>query len=106
MEQLDDRLGLETKDVEVQVRFITKLALDLPDTQFAVPDRLARYGLSEIINHLLQHQSPPLIFQPVEPVPLLYILSFLSLDDNHCCVASERDRPALRLFDQWTVSSY
>ena len=43
----------EAPEVQVQIRFTTKLDIAIPETQFAVPDKLARYGLSELINHLL-----------------------------------------------------
>ena len=44
---------------EVSVRFITKLDQVVPDTPFAVPVRLTRYGLSGVINHLLEQGKRP-----------------------------------------------
>jgi ribosome biogenesis protein YTM1 len=44
---------------EIRVSFVTKHAkFRVMDTPFAVPTRLARYGLSEIINHLLELDPP------------------------------------------------
>jgi len=48
----------EAKEVLIDVRFVTKLSLELPDSRFLVPDHLARYGLSEIVNYL-QKGTPP-----------------------------------------------
>lgn len=43
-----------TDDTQVRVRFVTKIdQYRVVDTPFAVPARLTRYGLSEVINHLL-----------------------------------------------------
>ncbi len=53
MEDDLEPLAAVSPDVQVQIRFVTKLDLAIPESQFAVPDKLARYGLSEIINHLL-----------------------------------------------------
>jgi ribosome biogenesis protein YTM1 len=49
------------EEKQVQVRFISKIQTEneVPDTSFQVPAKLARYGLSEIVNHLLG-QDPPL----------------------------------------------
>ena len=44
---------VQEKNNQVQVRFVTKLDLQLPESSFSVPDNLARYGLSEIVNHLI-----------------------------------------------------
>lgn len=43
------------EDNQIQVKFVTKLpeALRVPPTPFAVPARLTRYGLSEVINTIL-----------------------------------------------------
>lgn len=40
----------------VQVRFITKLAppLKVPNTAIAIPSDLTRFGLSSVVNNLLQ----------------------------------------------------
>jgi ribosome biogenesis protein YTM1 len=55
IDNVQDDLLEDKEEAQVQVRFITKLDIEVPETSFAVPDRLARYGLSEIINHLLGH---------------------------------------------------
>ncbi|GJP33275.1 hypothetical protein CLOM_g17823 [Closterium sp. NIES-68] len=49
-----------TDDRQVQVRFTTRLPahLTVPSTPFAVPVRLTRYGLSEVINTLLGRDAP------------------------------------------------
>jgi hypothetical protein len=50
-----EALDFENED-QIEVRFTTKLtdpALQVEDTPFFVPLRLARHGLSEIINSLL-----------------------------------------------------
>ena len=49
----------ESKDgiKEVQVRFVSKLEIGVPDNSFAVPVTLARYGLSEIVNHFLEEDN-------------------------------------------------
>jgi ribosome biogenesis protein YTM1 len=47
------------EDEQIRVRFVTKIAsIRVAETPFAVPIRLARYGLSEIINHLLGLDPP------------------------------------------------
>lgn len=40
----------------VQVRFITKLKppLKVPNTSIAIPSNLTRFGLSSVVNNLLQ----------------------------------------------------
>lgn len=45
------------EEVQVTCRFTTKLPdrLRITDTPFAVPSRLTRYGLSEVVNHLIGH---------------------------------------------------
>ena len=46
----------EEDDDQMSVRFITRIkdpALTVPDSAFFVPTKLARYGLSTVINHLL-----------------------------------------------------
>ena len=51
-----EALDFENED-QIEVRFTTKLsdpALQVEDTPFFVPLRLARQGLSEIINSLLE----------------------------------------------------
>ncbi|KJE96988.1 WD repeat domain-containing protein [Capsaspora owczarzaki ATCC 30864] len=46
-------------DAEVQARFVTSdKRYTVTDKPFAVPTRLKRYGLSEVINHLLGLASP------------------------------------------------
>lgn len=47
-------------DVQVQVRFVTELPprYQVPDTVFALPGHLSRYGLSEVVNSLLQNKIP------------------------------------------------
>lgn len=56
--QADD----QNKDVaQVQVRFVSKnkaLSALVPETPFSVPVHLARYGLSEILNHLISQGEP------------------------------------------------
>jgi ribosome biogenesis protein YTM1 len=47
------------EEEQVRVRFVTKHAsMRVIETPFSVPIRLARYGLSEIINHLLGLDPP------------------------------------------------
>ena len=43
------------EEQQITCRFVTKLPEEyqVPDAPIAVPSRLTRYGLSEIINHLL-----------------------------------------------------
>lgn len=58
-----EALDFENED-QIEVRFTTKLtdpALQVEDTPFFVPLRLARHGLSEIINSLLD-LDPPRLF--------------------------------------------
>jgi len=45
---------------EVQVKFITRMETEnkVPDHAFAVPVKLVRYSLSEIVNHLLGNDPP------------------------------------------------
>eukprot|EP00298_Acanthocystis_sp_HF-20_P002388 c12806_g1_i1.p1 GENE.c12806_g1_i1~~c12806_g1_i1.p1 ORF type:complete len:474 (-),score=180.85 c12806_g1_i1:22-1443(-) len=43
---------------QVQVRFFTRTKNVVPDTPFSVPSSLTRYGLSEIVNHLLGRKPP------------------------------------------------
>eukprot|EP01091_Cochliopodium_minus_P018893 TRINITY_DN7775_c0_g1_i1.p1 TRINITY_DN7775_c0_g1~~TRINITY_DN7775_c0_g1_i1.p1 ORF type:complete len:476 (-),score=175.31 TRINITY_DN7775_c0_g1_i1:51-1478(-) len=49
-----------TDDSKVQIKFITKLAdeFKVTETPFEVTSKLSRYGLSEIINHLLSLDPP------------------------------------------------
>ena len=55
--------GLQ-EETKVQVRFAAKTGgqdavdLNIPDTAFAVPDRLTRKGLAEVINGLLSLDPP------------------------------------------------
>lgn len=66
----------DSKQMEVQIRFVTKLSIEIPDNQFGVPDKLARYGLSEIINHLLGQQDR----DSVRPYDFLIEGEFLRTD--------------------------
>lgn len=44
----------EAADSSVRVRFVTRVdKYRVPPTAFAVPTSLTRYGLSEVVNHLL-----------------------------------------------------
>lgn len=44
----------EATDSSVRVRFVTRVdKYRVPPTAFAVPTSLTRYGLSEVVNHLL-----------------------------------------------------
>lgn len=53
-----DAMGGEER--QVQVRFVTKLPEEyrVTNASFAVPARLTRYGLSEVINSLLSTGEP------------------------------------------------
>lgn len=76
-EELDvSQVVEDANQEEVQIRFVTKLPIELPDHQFAVPDNLARYGLSEIINHLLGQQDR----ESVRPYDFLIEGQFLRSD--------------------------
>lgn len=47
-------MAAEGGDVQVRVRFVTTYErYRVPEAGFAVPSRLTRLGLSEVINHLL-----------------------------------------------------
>lgn len=50
----------EVVERQVQVKFVTKLppALRVVNTAFAVPAKLGRYGLSEVVNTLLASEKP------------------------------------------------
>eukprot|EP01027_Heterolobosea_sp_BB2_P009949 GEZU01014655.1.p1 GENE.GEZU01014655.1~~GEZU01014655.1.p1 ORF type:complete len:524 (-),score=126.52 GEZU01014655.1:167-1738(-) len=55
--------GAETSTTrEVQVVFVTKTCKKVAETPFAIPVTLTRYGLSEIINHLLNQAAHPTPF--------------------------------------------
>jgi ribosome biogenesis protein YTM1 len=43
------------EDTQVVCRFVTRMPEEfrITETPFAVPARLSRYGLSEVVNHLL-----------------------------------------------------
>jgi NLE (NUC135) domain len=48
------RLPVIDAMLQVRVRFVTKVAtLKVTEVPIAVPETLGRYGLSEVINHLL-----------------------------------------------------
>ncbi|KIZ06505.1 hypothetical protein MNEG_1452 [Monoraphidium neglectum] len=51
---------MAAEESQVLVRFFTKLPqeLQVPDTEVAVPSSLKRYGLSQVINHLLALDPP------------------------------------------------
>ncbi|KAJ1652956.1 ribosome biogenesis protein ytm1 [Dispira simplex] len=69
---------------QIQVRFTTQLSkYAVPDAPILLPVSLKRYGLSEIINHLLQ-LSPPVPFQfLVQGKPLKgTIAAYLKSDPN------------------------
>ena len=52
-----------TQGEQIQVRFTTqKASIRVTDTPFAVPLSLARHGLSQIINHLLEKTQSPTPF--------------------------------------------
>lgn len=47
------------KDSKILVQFVTKNpAIRVPETPIAVPAKLGRYGLSEVINLLLNNEKP------------------------------------------------
>jgi len=53
------------EDTQVVCRFVTRMPEEfrITETPFAVPARLSRYGLSEVVNHLLNLETPkPLDF--------------------------------------------
>lgn len=52
---MDTSYGAEVVDRQVQVKFVTKLppALRVVTSAFAIPAKLGRYGLSEVVNTLL-----------------------------------------------------
>ncbi|CAM9632303.1 unnamed protein product [Phaeothamnion confervicola] len=57
-----DDATMSESDDKVRVRFVTKvLSIRVTETPIAVPRSLRRYGLSEVINHLLG-RSPPTPF--------------------------------------------
>ncbi|KAJ2618015.1 ribosome biogenesis protein ytm1 [Coemansia sp. RSA 1365] len=46
-------------EAQMQIRLVTKQKkYEVPDTAIVVPQQLQRYGLSEIVNHLLGHETP------------------------------------------------
>ncbi|KAJ2426829.1 ribosome biogenesis protein ytm1, partial [Coemansia sp. RSA 2531] len=46
-------------DAQVQIRLVAKqLKYAVPDAPIVVPQQLQRYGLSEIVNHLLGNEKP------------------------------------------------
>ena len=47
----------EQKSSEYQVIFVTNSCDPVPETQFSVPGNLSRFGLSEIVNHLLNAEK-------------------------------------------------
>ncbi|RIA97072.1 ribosome biogenesis protein WDR12 [Glomus cerebriforme] len=52
-------MEISQEEIQVQVRFVTKQTeYVVTDTPMIVPARLRRYGLSEIINHLLGFEKP------------------------------------------------
>jgi ribosome biogenesis protein YTM1 len=51
-----------TEESKVQVRFVSRhTEYVVPDTPILIPTQLRRYGLSQVINHLLDLQ-PPQVF--------------------------------------------
>lgn len=52
---MDTSSGGERVERQIQVRFVTKLppALRVVTSAFAIPAKLGRYGLSEVVNTLL-----------------------------------------------------
>lgn len=52
----NDRNG---KHKQVRVKFVTKIpSIRVTETPVAVPESLQRYGLSEVVNHLLGRDPP------------------------------------------------
>lgn len=48
-----------TKPKQVRVKFVTKIpSIRVTETPVAVPESLQRYGLSEVVNHLLGRDPP------------------------------------------------
>ena len=49
------------EEAQVTCRFVTKMPPEfhITTTPFAVPARLTRYGLSEVVNHLLGNGAGP-----------------------------------------------
>ena len=47
------------EDVQITCRFVTRLPekFRIAPTPLAVPGKLTRYGLSEVVNHLLDRKS-------------------------------------------------
>ncbi|KAJ1834374.1 ribosome biogenesis protein ytm1 [Coemansia sp. RSA 2711] len=46
-------------EAQVQIRLVAKQKkYEIPDAPIVVPQQLQRYGLSEIVNHLLGHEKP------------------------------------------------
>ena len=47
-------------DVEIAVSFVTRLpeAFRVSESPITVPGKLTRYGLSEVVNHLLGTETP------------------------------------------------
>ena len=54
---MDTTNGGDSVERQVQVKFVTKLppALRVVSSAFAIPAKLGRYGLSEVVNTLLGH---------------------------------------------------
>ena len=52
---MDTTNGEEVVERQIQVKFVTKLppALRVVSSAFAIPAKLGRYGLSEVVNTLL-----------------------------------------------------
>ena len=74
-----DSMAASENESKLQVRFISKIAdtdLEIPDSAFAVPDRLTRQGLAEVINGMLE-------LDPEQPFDFLINNEFL-----RCSLAS------------------
>ncbi len=58
------KLTIENFPKEIEVKFITTTYNEkVIETPFKIPSELSRYGLSEIINHLLDHSNFLLIIK-------------------------------------------
>jgi len=85
-----DTNGEEVVDRQVQVKFITKLppALRVVTSAFAIPAKLGRYGLSEVVNTLLglgipqSHSSPKILFSFSSPLALIDSVRSIALSEK------------------------
>jgi ribosome biogenesis protein len=55
---MENKLTKENFPKEIEIKFVTNTYPEkVTETPFKVPSELSRYGLSEIINHLLDHSK-------------------------------------------------